>query len=58
MKRYIALVATMMCAVALMAQKPKQATEFSAAGLPDELQEWINKSTNDSEPWTTACRSA
>lgn len=49
MKRYIVLVATMMCAVALMAQKPKQATEFSAAGLPDELQEWINKSTNDSE---------
>ena len=39
----------MMTTVALMAQKPKQATEFSTAGLPDELLEWINKSTSDSD---------
>ncbi len=39
----------MMTTVALMAQKPKQATEFSAANLPDELQEWITKSTSDSD---------
>ena len=36
-------------AVSVMAQKPKQATEFSTAGLPDELLEWMNKSTSDSD---------
>ena len=36
-------------ATALMAQKPKQASEFSAETLPDELLEWMNKSTSDSD---------
>ena len=39
----------MIMASALMAQKPKQPTEFSTAGLPDELLEWMNKSTSDSD---------
>lgn len=49
MKRYITFVAMMLMAGALMAQKPKQVTEFSTAGLPDELLEWMNKSTSDSD---------
>ena len=31
----------------VQAQKPKTATEFTVAGLPDELLEWMNKSTSD-----------
>jgi len=49
MKRYIAFVAMMVTTVALMAQKPKQTTEFGAANLPDGLQEWMAKSTSDSD---------
>ena len=37
MKRYIAFVAMMVTTVALMAQKPKQTTEFGAANLPDDV---------------------
>ena len=33
----------------VQAQKPKQATEFTVAGLPDELQEWMNKATSDGD---------
>lgn len=39
----------MLMAGALMAQKPKQASEFRAETLPDELLEWMNKSTSDSD---------
>ena len=39
----------MMMASAMMAQKPKQASEFRSETLPDELLEWMNKSTSDSD---------
>ena len=49
MRRYTVLLALLALTVSVMAQKPKQATEFSTAGLPDELLEWMNKSTSDSD---------
>ena len=49
MKKYFAFVFVLLTAVAVMAQKPKQATEFTVGGLPDELLEWMNKSTSDSD---------
>lgn len=39
----------MLMASAMMAQKPKQASEFRSETLPDELLEWMNKSTSDSD---------
>ena len=56
MKKYIALVCLSLILnsqfsifSSASAQKPKQATEFTVAGLPDELLEWMNKSTSDGD---------
>ena len=56
MKRYIALIALfavlgfqLPVSSPVYAQKSKVATEFTVGGLPDELLEWLNKSTSDGD---------
>ena len=46
MKKYIVLLFSMLLTTTLIAQKPKS-VEFTTEGLPDELLEWMNKSTSD-----------
>ena len=46
MKRYIVLLLSMLLTTTLMAQKPKN-VDLTQEGLPDELLEWMNKSTSD-----------
>ncbi len=48
MKRYITLLLSILLTFTLMAQKPKN-VEFTREGLPDELLEYMNKSTSDSD---------
>ncbi|MBP3763440.1 MAG: hypothetical protein J6I49_06140 [Bacteroidales bacterium] len=46
--RPLALLCALLIGLTSVAQKPKT-VEFSAAGLPDELLEYMNKSTSDSD---------
>ena len=46
--KYIALLLSLVLTTTLMAQKPKN-VQFTAEGLPDELLEYINNSTNDKD---------
>ena len=48
MKRYIAIVCALALSATLLAQKPKQSTEFTQDGLPEQLLEYLNKGTSDS----------
>lgn len=49
MKKYIALVCLSLMFNLAMAQKSKTTIDFSAESLPDELIEYLNKSTSDSD---------
>ena len=46
--KYIALLLSLVLTTTLMAQKPKN-VQFTAEGLPDELLEYMNNSTNDKD---------
>ena len=48
MKKYLVLVCMGLIFVSAMAQKPKN-VQFTAEGLPDELLEYMNGSTNDKD---------
>ncbi|MBP5546578.1 MAG: hypothetical protein J6X59_04795 [Bacteroidales bacterium] len=48
MKKYIVLLLSMLLTTTLMAQKNKS-VELTAEGLPDELLEYMNKSTSDKD---------
>ena len=48
MKRYIVLLLSMLLTTTLMAQKPKN-VELTPEGLPEQLLEYMNKSTSASD---------
>lgn len=55
MRRYIAIIAGLLLCTSLAAQKPKT-VEFTAAGLPDELLEYIEGSIQDNDKRKEATR--